>query len=127
MLDHRILVNNGDIELTRSTLPVEFAMRLFGNQLVKMRQERNLRVGELAALLGCHPSYITHLEKGRRHPPRIEDLRRLAMAMHLSAPDLQTLQQAAIWTAAVTRVEDLGFSPADTLLHDAASNLFDQK
>ncbi len=102
-------------------------MRLFGNQLIKLRQERHLRVGELAALLGCHPSYITHLEKGRRHPPRIEDLQRLATVMCLSDHDQQILQRAAIWTAAVIRVEDLGFAPADSLLHEASANLFEQK
>lgn len=101
-------------------------MRLFGNQLIKMRQEQHLKVGELAALLGCHPSYITHLEKGRRHPPRLEDLNRLATAMKLSEQDQRILQQAAIWTAAVTRVEDLGFAPADLLLREASSNLFEQ-
>lgn len=102
-------------------------MRSFGNQLLKLRKERNLTVAALGKLIGSHPSHITRLEKGQRFPPRIEELQRLATAMGLSEPELLALQRAAIWTVAVMRVQDLGFEPAEALLYKAASNMFDKK
>lgn len=42
--------------------------KLFGDQLKKVRQEKGLSQEKLALMSGFHPTYISHLETGKKHP-----------------------------------------------------------
>lgn len=99
-------------------------LRLFGNKLASLRRSKNLTVGQLAERLNCHPSYITHIEKARRLPPRAEQFDRLVLALCASKDESAHLRQAAIWTVVVNRVEDLGYERPEKLVHAAATAIF---
>ena len=99
-------------------------LRLFGNNLASLRRVKNLTVGQLAERLDCHPSYVTHVEKGRRLPPRAEQFDRLVTALCASKDEATQLRQAAIWTVVVNRVEDLGYDRPEVLVHAAATAIF---
>jgi len=45
-----------------------------------LRLEKGLTQKELAAKMGCHPSQVSHYERGRR-VPKIPNLMRLAKAL----------------------------------------------
>lgn len=99
-------------------------LRLFGNNLASLRKAKNLTVGELAKRLDCHPSYVTHVEKGRRLPPGSEKLDQLVLALGASADEAAELRRAAIWTVVVNRVEDLGYARPEKLLHTTVTTLY---
>jgi transcriptional regulator with XRE-family HTH domain len=99
-------------------------LRLFGSNLASLRRSKNLTVKQLAMRLNCHPSYVTHVEKGRRLPPASERLDQLMVALGASADEAAQLRQAAIWTVVVNRVEDLGYAKPEGLVHAAATALF---
>lgn len=94
-------------------------LRVFGNDLAALRRSKGLSVGQLATRLGCHPSYVTHVEKGRRLPPASARLRQLVAALGASDEEAARLQQAAIWTFVMSRVESLGYSRPERLLSAA--------
>ncbi len=84
-------------------------LRIFGNDLAELRRSKGLTVCQLARGLGCHPSYVTHVEKGRRLPPASAKLRQLVTALGASDEEAARLQSAAIWTFVINRVEKLGW------------------
>lgn len=99
-------------------------LRLFGKNLATLRRAKNLTVGQLAMRLDCHPSYVTHVEKGRRLPPGSEKFDQLMAALGASADEAAELRQAAIWTVVVNRVEDLGYTRPENLVHATVTALF---
>jgi len=66
----------------------------FGEFLRSFRQIRGLRQKELAKVLGCSPSVLCHLEKGRREPSR-QFLERL-LEMKLTFKQIDTLTKI-VW------------------------------
>ncbi len=95
-------------------------LRIFGNDLAELRRSKGLTVCQLARGLGCHPSYVTHVEKGRRLPPASAKLRQLVTALGASDEEAARLQSAAIWTFVINRVEKLGYARPERLLKSAA-------
>lgn len=91
-------------------------LRVFGNDLAALRRAKGLTVGQLARRLGCHPSYITHVEKGRRLPPGSVKLRQFVVALDASDDEAARLLRAAIWTSVINRVESLGYARPERLL-----------
>ncbi|WP_417277415.1 helix-turn-helix domain-containing protein [Castellaniella sp.] len=102
------------------TFERDLVLRIFGNDLAALRRSKGLTVGQLAARLGCHPSYITHVEKGRRLPPGSARLRQFMSALGASDEEAARLQQAAVWTFVMSRVENLGYSRPERLVSAAA-------
>ena len=70
-------------------------MSHFGIVLGRLRATRGMRAKQLAESIGLHPSYITHVERGYRVPPRKDVLERLAKALNLSAEDTLSLMRMA--------------------------------
>ncbi|WP_448152013.1 helix-turn-helix domain-containing protein [Castellaniella caeni] len=67
--------------LLRASGGRDSVLRVFGNDLAALRRFKGLTVGQLATRLGCHLSYITHVEKGRRLPPASARLRQFVSAL----------------------------------------------
>lgn len=67
----------------------ELTWQEFGSFLRKLRQRRGISQEKLAAMLGCHRTYIWRLEHGRNHPSNIflHNLK-LTCAMSLAEIDL---------------------------------------
>ena len=68
-------------------------LRVFGNDLAALRRSKGLSVGQLATRLGCHPSYITHVEKGTSASMKKINRANL-LRMRLDVPDFDTQEQA---------------------------------
>lgn len=81
--------------------------RIFGRNLAALRIQRGLTLVELAQHLGFHASYLSHMERGRRLPPKREEIMRIADFLGASAPERQQLWDAAIWSAAVNSIEHM--------------------
>ena len=70
----------------------------FGNRLRKLRKDRKLTQQQLAELLGVKNSVISFYEVGERIPsPDI--LRKLALALHVTADYLLGIERTAILDA----------------------------
>jgi transcriptional regulator with XRE-family HTH domain len=96
-------------------------LRLFGNNLARLRKAKNLTVGQVAQRLDCHPSALCHMEKGRRLPPSSEKFDQLVGALEASADEVEALRRAAIWTILVNRLEDLGYSAPEVVLRECVA------
>jgi transcriptional regulator with XRE-family HTH domain len=62
--------------------------------LRRLRHERGLTQPELAELASVQPSYVSHLERGRRSPS-LSVARRLAAALSVSVGELVDEPEAA--------------------------------
>jgi transcriptional regulator with XRE-family HTH domain len=67
----------------------------FGAVLVEIRRRKNLRQKQVAAGAGLDPSYIAGLERGRRLPPRREQLARIIDALGATAHERDWLLATA--------------------------------
>ncbi|MGZ0102196.1 helix-turn-helix domain-containing protein [Achromobacter sp. KK8] len=81
--------------------------RTFGRNLTALRLQQGLTLAELAQQVGLHASYLSHIERGRRPPPKREDLLRIADALTASAAERQQLWDAAIWSVAVDGIDHM--------------------
>ncbi len=64
-------------------------LKLVGARLRALREEQNLKVGDVAAAIGCDPSSIYSIEKGR-HAPSFTRLVQLAELLKCDELDLLT-------------------------------------
>ena len=67
----------------------------FGEFLAAKRMEAKLTYRELAGGLSCSIPYLSDVEKGRRLPPDMEKLKKLARMLELSAQDENKLYDLA--------------------------------
>lgn len=81
--------------------------RIFGRNLAALRAQRGVTLAELAQHLGFHASYLSHMERGRRLPPKLEDIMRIADLLAASASEREQLWDAAIWSVAVDGIEHM--------------------
>lgn len=63
----------------------------FGQKLRKLRERRDMTQAELGRAVGLQQAQIGHYEAGRREPS-IENLRKLCLALHVSADYLLGLE-----------------------------------
>lgn len=70
-------------------------MSSFGIVLGRLRATRGMRAKQLAEMIGLHPSYVTHVERGYRVPPRKDVLERLGKALNLSECETRSLIRMA--------------------------------
>lgn len=70
----------------------------FGNRLRQLRKDRNLTQQQLADLIGVKNSVISFYEVGERIPSP-EVLRKLALALHVTADYLLGIERAALLDA----------------------------
>lgn len=70
-------------------------MKTFHQLIVDAREHAQLPQRTVAAQLGLHPSYVNHVEKGRRIPPRRELLDRWLDLLDASAADRYLICQSA--------------------------------
>lgn len=66
---------------------MEDVRKKFGEQLRKLRQEKDLTQEELADKAGMHFTYIGQIERGQRNPSLV-NLHKLAKALKVSAGTL---------------------------------------
>lgn len=76
-------------------------MSSFGIVLGRLRATRGMRAKQLAEMIGLHPSYVTHVERGYRVPPRKDVLERLGKALNLSEGETLSLIRMASNTRAL--------------------------
>lgn len=81
--------------------------RIFGRNLAALRAQHGVTLAELAQHLGFHASYLSHMERGRRLPPKREDIMRIADVLSASASERHQLWDAAIWSVAVDGIEHM--------------------
>ena len=78
----------------------------FGNRLRQLRKDRNLTQQQLAELIGVKNGVISFYELGDRTPsPAV--LRKLALALHVSADYLLGIERAATLDASGLDEQDL--------------------
>ena len=70
----------------------------FGNRLRKLRKDRKLTQQQLAELIGVKNSVISFYEVGERIPS-LDILRKLALALHVTADYLLGIERTAILDA----------------------------
>lgn len=63
----------------------------FGERIRTLRQQQNLSQMDLAELADLNTTYIGHLEHGTKSPT-LQTLAKLANALHLSLPELLSLE-----------------------------------
>ena len=64
-----------------------YARRLFGANLLRLRQERGLTQEKLAELADLHTTYVSMLEHGVKSPT-LDTMMRLAKALNVKTNDL---------------------------------------
>lgn len=67
----------------------------FGNLLSKFRDQKNLKLEELAKKADVSPSYISLLIRGKKGRPRNQVIERLAQALELTEDEKLEFQEAA--------------------------------
>ena len=74
-------------------------MRVFaeclGKRIRQLRKAQKLRGKELAAYVGCDPSWISHIEAGD-HTPSMELLQRIAQVLAVDEMDLCTFPEVNV-------------------------------
>ncbi|MFD1122456.1 helix-turn-helix domain-containing protein [Methylophilus flavus] len=63
--------------------------------LKSIRTSQGYKQFEYAKILGCEPSYLSALERGKKDPPKPEKLEKLIQRMNLSENQAQKLRNAA--------------------------------
>lgn len=59
----------------------------FGERVKEIRHKKDMSQGDLAKLLGVHPSYISGVERGIRNPA-LKNIERFAKALGVSIEEL---------------------------------------
>lgn len=67
----------------------------FSVMLKSIRTSQGYKQFEYAKILGCEPSYLSALERGKKDPPKPDKLEKLIQRMNLSAEQAQNLRNAA--------------------------------
>lgn len=67
----------------------------FGICLAQLRREKKLKQKQVAFEAGVDPSYVAALENGRRVPPRLDGLTKLAKAINANEHEEKELQRSA--------------------------------
>lgn len=81
--------------------------RTFGRNLEALRTQSGMTLTDLARLVGCHPSLLSHIECGWRLPPKYSAIMQIADAFSISRDQRLQLWDAAIWTVAANGIEHL--------------------
>lgn len=81
--------------------------RTFGRNLEALRTQSGMTLAELAQVIGCHPSFLSHMERGRRLPPKYRAIMQMADVFEASREQRLQLWDAAIWTVAANGIEHL--------------------
>ncbi len=81
--------------------------RTFGRNLEALRTQSGMTLAELAQIIACHPSFLSHMERGRRLPPKYRAIMQMADAFQASREQRLQLWDAAIWTVAANGIEHL--------------------
>lgn len=82
--------------------------RVFGRNLQALREQAGYSLVDLAQVIGYHASYLSHIERGRRLPPKYSVIMEMADALFASRDQKLQLWDAAIWTVAASGIEHLG-------------------
>lgn len=64
---------------------------LFGEYIAGKRKARDISLRQMAENLGITPAYLSDIEKGRRNPPDIETLIKIAKLLHLTPDEKNTM------------------------------------
>lgn len=67
----------------------------FGICLAQLRREKKLKQKQVAFEAGVDPSYVAALENGRRIPPRLDGLRKIAKAINANEQEENELYRTA--------------------------------
>ncbi len=100
-------------------------LKLVGARLRVLRKERNLKVADVAAALGCDPSSIYSIEKGR-HAPSFTRLAELAELLKCDELDLLTFPDEGPRHGLIELTRD---APSHTLaaMRDACQKILEQE
>lgn len=92
--------------------------RTFGGSLRKMRRQSNMALVELSGAVGRSVSYLADIERGRRYPPKPEDIGKLLEYLGHEDQLPELLRLAARARGKITFQVDETTDPevADTLL-----------
>jgi HTH-type transcriptional regulator, competence development regulator len=67
----------------------------FSLLLKSIRTSQGYKQYEFAKILGCEPSYLSALERGKKDPPKPDKLEKLIQRMNLSEDQARKLRNAA--------------------------------
>jgi transcriptional regulator with XRE-family HTH domain len=63
---------------------IEYSEKEFGNALKEIRELRKYSYGQLAYKCGLSASYLSNLEKGKRKPPKLENVEKIAQGLNIN-------------------------------------------
>ena len=81
---------------------------MLGNNIKKIRIDKNIGVNELGRMIGTSGSYISALESGKRENPSIDILNKIADVLEVNINELLTTEaQLEITTDALNKINEL--------------------
>lgn len=66
-------------------------MNKFGQFITKKRKEKGITLRGMAGLMDFSPAYWSDIEKGRRNPPSIENLKEVAEILRLTQQETENI------------------------------------
>ena len=81
----------------------------FGQRLKKLRKKAGITQPELAFLIGVHETTIRRWENDNKNSASIEEVKKLALALHVSEQDLihDSVTQSSDWVLTVRIAQNL--------------------
>lgn len=109
-------------------------MKEVGQNIVKMRKERNWTADFLAKKIGISPGYLSKLEKGTK-PINLKNLEKFANAFDIDITELlpnkkivnNPLTGEDDWLFVIEQLKEKGFSPGDVYLKIAQGAIENDK
>lgn len=91
-------------------------MTPFGERLRRIRAERNLALGDLAAQIGVSSAYLSALEHGHRGKPNRRLVHSICQALGIIWDEAEDLQRLADLSHPKVPLDTAGLTPDATLL-----------
>ena len=66
-------------------------MKIFGEYIAGKRKSSEITLRGMAAKLNISPAYLSDIEKGRRNPPDLKMLEKMAEELHLNQIETDTM------------------------------------